>query len=304
MVKCKKCGTVFQGNFCPSCGAQFKKRKWLIPVIVVSSILILIIFCGVFSTVTLNNDLETIQTCINNGNYAGAKKILDDNLDIQKSEEKLYIAYADFYLAQNDVIGAVNILEKGLEESFGTKNIQNKLNELNNNYSELINTYKAEQAEAAKKAAEEQAAAEQKAAEEAAKEEERKKQEAAAQQQKSKEDYLASCQTIDYQTLARNPDSYKGQSFKFTGEVIQVTEPTIGSTVTLRINVTKETILDEDFYSDTILATVSIPDGNDRILEGDIITFYGDCDGMHSYKSILDQKISLPKISIKYYAVQ
>lgn len=302
MAKCKKCGTTFDGNFCPSCGTQFKKRKWLIPVIVVSSILFLGIFSAVFSTITLNNDLKTVQTCISHGNYAGAKKILDDNLDIQKSEEKLYIAYADFYLAQDDVIGAVNILEKGLDESFGTKNIQNKLNELNDNYSEIINTYKAEQADAAKKAAEEQAEADRKAAEEAAKEEERKKQEAAAQQQKSKEDYMASCQTIDYKTLARNPDKYKGQSFKFTGEVMQVIEPTFGNTVTLLISVTKNP--DIDIYTDNIYATVSVPDGVDRILEDDIITFYGDCEGMYNYESLLGQKISLPKISIKYYAVQ
>lgn len=293
MVKCKKCGTTFDGNFCPSCGAQFKKRKWLVPVVIISAVLLVGIVGGVIANTTLNNDMEAVQTFISQGKYDEAKEKLDYQLDTNSSSAKVYIAYADFYLAQNDVINAVQILEKGLKKCTATDSVQNKLDEINTSYSAEIEAYKTAQAEADRKAAED-----------AAKEEERKKQEAAAQQQKSKEDYLASCQTIDYQTLARNPDSYKGQSFKFTGEVIQVTEPTIGSTVTLRINVTKETILDEDFYSDTVLATVSIPDGNDRILEGDIITFYGDCEGLHTYESIFNQKISLPKISIKYYAIQ
>lgn len=123
--------------------------------------------------------------------------------------------------------------------------------------------------------------------------------------EKIRSDYIDSCETISFKDLSRNPDKYKGEKFTFTGEVIQVQEPTFGDTVELRMNVTKTTYdyIDTVTYSDTIYATVEIPDGADRILEGDIITIYGECDGLYSYTSVLNAKISLPKIDIAYYSI-
>lgn len=117
--------------------------------------------------------------------------------------------------------------------------------------------------------------------------------------------FKESCETIDFETLSRNPDKYKGNNYKFTGEVIQVVESTWGDTVDLRINVTKEEFeyIDDVMWTDTIYATVEIPEGEDRILEDDIITIYGTCDGMYTYESVLGGSISLPKISIKYYSL-
>ena len=112
---------------------------------------------------------------------------------------------------------------------------------------------------------------------------------------------MNSCRSISFEELSRNPDKLKGTALTFTGEVIQVTEPVIGDTVTLRIDVTKT---EYGFYTDTILATVEVPEGEDRILEDDIITFYGDCEGLYTYTSVLGSKISLPKISIRYYEIQ
>ena len=118
-----------------------------------------------------------------------------------------------------------------------------------------------------------------------------------------KESYLDSCEPLDFSTLERNPDKYKGQRFKFTGEVIQVVESDslFNDATTLRVNVTKSE--DFDLWKDTIICTVTIPKGADRILEDDIITAYGDCNGLCTYKSIFGEKISLPKIDIKYYDI-
>ncbi len=118
-------------------------------------------------------------------------------------------------------------------------------------------------------------------------------------------EFKESCGTIDFETLSRNPDKYKGNNYKFTGQVIQVIESTWGDTVDLRINVTKEEFeyIDDVMWTDTIYATVEIPEGEDRILEDDIITIYGTCDGMYTYESVLGGSISLPKISIKYYTL-
>lgn len=117
------------------------------------------------------------------------------------------------------------------------------------------------------------------------------------------EEEISTYQTVDYATLARNPDSFKDQKFVMTGEVIQVQEPTFGNTVQLRVNVTKQTYeyIDSVTWTDTVYATVQIPEGENRILEGDIITFYGVCDGLYSYTSVLGSSVSLPKIDIKYW---
>ena len=56
-------------------------------------------------------------------------------------------------------------------------------------------------------------------------------------------------------------------------------------------------------WDDTIISTVTIPDGEDRILENDIIDIYGTCAGLYTYESVLGQKISLPRIDIKYYSI-
>lgn len=46
-----------------------------------------------------------------------------------------------------------------------------------------------------------------------------------------------------------------------------------------------------------------VPEESDRILEDDIITIWGECDGLYSYESVLESKVSLPKIDVKYYSI-
>lgn len=115
----------------------------------------------------------------------------------------------------------------------------------------------------------------------------------------TKEEFIKSCQTIDFKTLARNPDKYKGNNYKFTGEVIQVQESSYGL-VELRVNVTKN-----DYgYEDTIYVSLYMGTTNDRILEDDIITVYGTCNGLYTYTSVLGQGISLPSLTALYYTIK
>lgn len=115
----------------------------------------------------------------------------------------------------------------------------------------------------------------------------------------SESEFKAQCSTIDFDTLARNPDKYKGKKYKFTGEVIQVSESSLlGMTFCdLRINVTEG----EYGWEDTIYATVTLKEGEDRILEDDIITIWGTCEGNYTYTSIMGASISLPKIDVEYF---
>jgi hypothetical protein len=123
------------------------------------------------------------------------------------------------------------------------------------------------------------------------------------------EEFKNSCESISFEDLSRNPDKYKDNKYTFTGEVIQVQENdswlSDTTQVDLRINVTKKTYeyLDEDYWEDTIYATIELPEGADRILEDDIITIWGTCDGNYTYESVLGNKVSLPKIDVEYYSI-
>ncbi len=122
----------------------------------------------------------------------------------------------------------------------------------------------------------------------------------------SEKEFKETCKPIDYKKLSRNPDTYKGAKFVFTGEVIQSMESSWSNTVELRINVTKETYEYSDLvtWTDTIYATVELPEGSDRILEEDIITVWGVCEGLYSYQSVLGSTVSLPSIDVKYYSIE
>jgi hypothetical protein len=117
--------------------------------------------------------------------------------------------------------------------------------------------------------------------------------------------YKNNCKTLSFKDLSRNPDKHKGEKLKYTGKVIQVQEDEHwlddNTTVDLRINVTKD---EYGLWDDTIFATVELPKNADRILEDDIITIWGECDGKYSYTSVLGSDVTLPKINIEYYSIK
>lgn len=158
--------------------------------------------------------------------------------------------------------------------------------------------------EEVKKAAEDKAAAEQKAKEEAeaklkaeeearikAEQEEKARQEQLAAEQAAKK---ASARTIDYAHLKKNPDRYKGEYVKYTGEIIQILE---GNNITnIRLAVTK-TAYGYDF-NDVIFIEY---DGYTDYVDGDIITMYGEVYGTYSYESQAGFNISLPGVIAKEF---
>lgn len=117
----------------------------------------------------------------------------------------------------------------------------------------------------------------------------------------SKSEYITMCKEIDYETLSRNPDAYKGEYFTFTGEVIQVIENS--SRADLRVNVTAKDFYGTVMYSDTIYVNTKLPESGDRILAQDIITIYGVCEGLYTYNAILGTKVSIPRINAAYWEI-
>ncbi|MBQ8768847.1 MAG: hypothetical protein IJZ15_04285 [Oscillospiraceae bacterium] len=112
-----------------------------------------------------------------------------------------------------------------------------------------------------------------------------------------KEDYIALCESVAYDEIARYPDTYKGKNIKFKGEIIQVSEGYFSSKNTYRIAVTED---EYGFWDDPVLVEYEIPEGSANILEEDIVIFYGECTGTTSYKSVLGSTVTIPSVEAKY----
>lgn len=122
-----------------------------------------------------------------------------------------------------------------------------------------------------------------------------------AKKEKEEADFKASCQTYTFEQMARNPDNFKGTNVKVTGEVIQVLYGY--DSVDIRMNITKEGTY-STYYTDTIYVTYTPEEGEDKILEDDIITVYGISQGDYSYTSTIGAQVTLPLISGKYITLE
>lgn len=108
---------------------------------------------------------------------------------------------------------------------------------------------------------------------------------------KSPDDY----QSIPYDDLARDPDSYSGQDIKITGKVLQVVE---GDTETnLRVAT-------DGNYDNVVMVGFdpAILDGK-RVLEDDNVTVCGTYIGIYKYQSTLGATISVPGLYGELVAV-
>lgn len=131
-------------------------------------------------------------------------------------------------------------------------------------------------------------------------EEEKKIAEEKAKKEQEKAAFKESCQTYTFEQMARNPESFKGTNVKVTGEVVQALYGT--SSVDLRVNITKEGTY-TTYYTDTIYVTYYPEEGEDKILEEDIITVYGTSQGDYTYTSTLGTPVTLPLIYGKYVEI-
>lgn len=261
-----------------------KKRIIKLTIFIAIPVVVLII---VFAFVYNGIRIDRISTEIDNGNYSQAEELIDDYQKSNSSNAEPYKLYAELYLAQDNPEKAIEKLEYGLSKvSSGSKDdLQKQIDEIKSKYQitdDNVDDTKLSD------------------------DKENTNNEPTTEDPKAKEDqFKNSCGTIDFKTLSRNPDKYKGNKYKLTGEVIQVQEDSWSDMVELRIDITKETSEYSDyvFWSDTIYATVYIPDGEDNILVDDIITFWGTCDGEFTYETVMGDNITLPKIDIEYYVL-
>ena len=109
-------------------------------------------------------------------------------------------------------------------------------------------------------------------------------------------DYKNSCQTYDYKTIFRYAEDYKGKDVKYTGKVVQVIESDIATSY--RVNVTKDKW---GYYDDTIYVTfIDLDKNTPRILEDDIITFYGTLSDLYTYETVMGSTVTIPSVTATY----
>jgi hypothetical protein len=100
----------------------------------------------------------------------------------------------------------------------------------------------------------------------------------------------AAAARIDYKELARNTERYVGQEVYYEGRIMQVVEER--SIYVMRVSVT------DDF--DTVLVICNC---FRRPLEDDNVALVGKVDGRQSYKSILGETITLPKLTATAFEI-
>lgn len=375
MNKCRKCGTEFEGKFCPKCATpiishpenaapndeQFKicpicrqpykgkfcprgcgltngaiaKKKglkgWQIALIVIGTVFVVFILFGIIISGTTDEDTlgnvssnsseydtttpeGKILNAVSN-NVAGFQTAGDDYLSVVSNGDNSYTVKVKFQLTNESarcgddaatLISNVrrnqieaNKLIKKYEFVFLSPSDKNKTiytAEFNNNVDNEIKfsltdaNGKKLPEKTLKQYSDEYNALKKK------QEEERKKQE---EEERKKE--LESYKSITYKELVRNPEKYKGQKIKITVEIQQIMEEGILKSGGYRAyedyDISEgDTWLQKEWYIDMIPS-----DGDGRILEDDIVTFYGEYSGLTEVKRALTgAKEQIPTIKVKY----
>lgn len=105
----------------------------------------------------------------------------------------------------------------------------------------------------------------------------------------SPDEYKAQCQELNYNELMRNPDQYIGQKFKVTVQIFSASEK--WSTGTYYKAYTDD---GSGYYFDKMIWVFDKrdedSDGYVKILEDDIVTFYGEFNGLQETKNALNNE--------------
>lgn len=97
---------------------------------------------------------------------------------------------------------------------------------------------------------------------------------------------------LDFKAISRDPNSYVGKNYTFSGKVLQVMEENYDS-----YTLTAMRIATKGNYDNVVYVFYKRPTGEARILEDDRVTVYGECDGLYSYTSTMGKEVTLPKFT-------
>jgi len=109
-------------------------------------------------------------------------------------------------------------------------------------------------------------------------------------------EYKKGCYHLSYETLSRNPDSYLGEKYAITGEIVQLISDD-GYMLYEDSDPSGDTYMTMRWY-----IGIDHPENN-RILEGDTVTFYGVFRGVREYTSVLGAGEEAMGLEAKYYEI-
>ena len=115
----------------------------------------------------------------------------------------------------------------------------------------------------------------------------------------SETEFKEKCESVAYKDIARNPADFEGKYLKFKGKVIQVQENNYSDSI-YRIDVTED---EYGLWDDTVYVTYRRSENETRILEDDIVDFYGICQGTESYTSVLGGQVTIPSVHAEYLEI-
>lgn len=102
------------------------------------------------------------------------------------------------------------------------------------------------------------------------------------------ETFKEGCEIIDYKDIARDQDGLSGKDVVITGEIIQV----IGDGAFM---ISTGQTSYGSYFDDNMLVYYDIGEG-DRLLEDDIVTFYGTLTGLYTYETVLGAEKTVPSM--------
>ena len=115
----------------------------------------------------------------------------------------------------------------------------------------------------------------------------------------TEDQFKESCESVDYESLARDPESWKGKNIVVTGKVIQVMEDSGGNTY--RVSITEGNY---GIWTDPVLVVYKPTDSSNRILEDDIVTVYATSSGLYTYKTVMGASQTVPSMLASYIDIE
>lgn len=109
--------------------------------------------------------------------------------------------------------------------------------------------------------------------------------------------YEASCNVISFQELNRNLNSYNGQHFKFTGQIVQINENNGVTDIVLAV-----TQVNGGWSSTDLLHVIYKTKTAFNI--GDVVIVYGDVSGSYNYISASLGELMIPQITARYIELE
>lgn len=122
----------------------------------------------------------------------------------------------------------------------------------------------------------------------------------------SENEYKSLCEKLDYKTIARNPDANYLKKVYGTGEIVQVVQEE-GTFAAFRANITPVMNYDNtevSYYENTVLLYTYNYDRKNRLLEDDIIDFWGIVAEEFTYDTIFGASETIPSIQIDYFELK